>query len=161
MPQLFFKKIFLDAIRTGRKTTTLRRWAKCRIHPGDRVYVLRLGWLAIGMVEVIEFHALGDTDAKADGFASLAELKNAMDEIYPDHKRDGKRWYRIHFEWDAEAVIPAKGKRRRKIKKISKVKVIYRPEIKLIKPAEKSKLAGFMRIQLDKAVAASGLSPAL
>lgn len=158
MPQLFFKKVFWDAIRAGRKTTTLRRWAKCRIHPGGRVYTLGLGWLTIGNVEIIEFESLGEDDAKADGFDSLAELKKAIDKIYPDYQTDGKQWYRIYFTWDAKTVVPAKGQR---VGKPRRIKVVSASENTRIARPEKSTLAGLLRIQLDKAVAASRLSPHL
>jgi hypothetical protein len=161
MPQLFFKKIFLEAIRAGRKTTTLRRWAKCRIHPGDHVYSLALGWLKIGVVENIDFDSLGEADAKADGFESLAELKKAVEEIYPDHKSDGKRWYRLHFALASPLAMPAKGKRARKRGKPSVGKRILPPQCNRIDRAEKSQLAWFVRVELDKAVAASRLSATL
>jgi len=158
MPQLFFKKVFLEAIRAGRKTTTLRHWAKCRIHPGDRVYTLGLGWLKIDMVESVELAALAEADARADGFDSLADMIKAVEAIYPQHKTDGNPWYRIHFAVDEMTVIPAKGKRRGKHKQTARLRVATRVENRRIGHGEKSALAGFMRGALDKAVAAGRLS---
>jgi hypothetical protein len=106
MGQLLFKKCFWDAIRAGTKRTTLRRWASPRVKPGARAFAPGVGWLQIGAVDAVELAALGDADARADGFGSLAEMIDALAAIYPDHARDGKRWFRVAFEWEAGSLPP-------------------------------------------------------
>ena len=102
MGQLLFKKCFWDAIRAGTKRTTLRRWASPRVKPGERAFAPGVGWLRVGAVDAVELDALGESDARADGFASLAEMLAALAALYPDHAVDGKRWFRVQFAWEAE-----------------------------------------------------------
>ena len=45
--QLFFKKPLQEAIRAGRKRTTIRRWKTAGLRAGDRTYAPGLGWLRI------------------------------------------------------------------------------------------------------------------
>jgi hypothetical protein len=113
MGQLLFKKCFWDAIRAGTKRTTLRRWDRPRAKAGDRAFAPGVGWLRVTAVDVVELDDLADADAIADGFDSRSAMREALDEIYPDHATDGKRWYRVAFEWEGEATPkrPAKAKR--------------------------------------------------
>ena len=100
MSQLFFKKPYQDAIRAGRKTTTIRRWDRARVQPGKRAFSPGLGWLAIDAVDAVELEALDDRDAAADGFETAAEMRRLLRRIYPDAKRDGKHWFRVRFRVD-------------------------------------------------------------
>jgi hypothetical protein len=97
MGQLFFKKPLQDAIREGRKRTTIRRWDRPRLHAGQQAFAPGVGWLAIERVEPVDLATLADADAVADGFASLRELRQVLLELYPDHARDGKDWFRVCF----------------------------------------------------------------
>ena len=97
MGQLFFKKPLQVAIREGRKRTTIRRWHRPRLRAGQEAFAPGVGWLAIEAVEPVELSGLGDADARADGFASLRELRRVLLELYPDHARDGKHWFRVAF----------------------------------------------------------------
>jgi len=97
MGQFFFKKHFQDAIRSGRKQTTIRRWDRPMFRTGERVFSPGLGWLTIGTVEVVELEKLGDADAQADGFETVAALRQVLLTFYPNHAIDGKRWFRIGF----------------------------------------------------------------
>jgi hypothetical protein len=108
--QLFFKKPLQVAIREGRKRTTIRRWTDARLRPGDRSYAPGVGWLAIEAVEPIDLDRLADADARADGFDTLAALKQAILALYPDHAADGKRWFRVSFTLHTPA--PKRGGRR-------------------------------------------------
>ena len=109
MGQLFFKKPLQLAIREGRKCTTIRRWGADRpaVRAGQRVFSPGLGWLAVVAVEQIELAALGDDDARADGFESAAALTGVLLSLYPDHAQDGKQWFRVRFK--AEALRPVRG----------------------------------------------------
>jgi len=97
MGQLLFKKCFWDAIRDGTKRTTLRRWAAPRVKPGGRAYSPGVGWLAIERVDVVRLDQLTESDAKADGFETLAAMRAMLREIYPNVRRDGRQWFRIAF----------------------------------------------------------------
>src|SRR4051794_33167687 len=99
MGQLFFKKPLQDAIRDGRKRTTIRRWraGKPAVRAGQRVFSPGLGWLTIGRVEPVELEALADADARADGFDTAVDLREVLLTLYPQHAADGKRWFRVAF----------------------------------------------------------------
>ena len=97
MGQLLFKKCFWDAIRAGRKRTTIRRWTSPRLRAGQRAFAPGLGWLMIESVDVVELEHLSDADARADGFDTLRQMKRTLHELYPKQSRDGRRWFRIAF----------------------------------------------------------------
>jgi len=97
MPQLFFKRIFQQAIREGRKQTTIRRWDRPLLAAGEQAYSPGLGWLAIDSVEVVELESLNDDHARADGFATKVLLVQALRAFYPDFQRDQKQWFLIRF----------------------------------------------------------------
>ena len=108
MGQLFFKKPLQQAIRDGRKRTTIRRWRAERpgMRAGQRVYSPGLGWLTIEEVEPVDLEALADADARADGFDTAAGLRDVLLSLYPHHGADGKRWFRVSFQ--VEALTPAR-----------------------------------------------------
>jgi hypothetical protein len=97
LPQIFFKKQYFAAIREGTKRTTIRRWPKARISAGSDVYAPHIGWLKIEGVEQVTLKELGDADARADGFESRESMLRALHELYPDHRTDGKQWFRVLF----------------------------------------------------------------
>jgi len=115
MGQLFFKKPLQDAIRQGRKRTTIRRWqpGKPGMRTGQTVYSPGLGWLTIEGVELVELDALADVDARADGFDTAGDLREVLLALYPGHAADGKRWFRVSFQIEKLA-NPAAPKRGRK-----------------------------------------------
>jgi hypothetical protein len=102
MGQLFFKKPLQLAIREGRKRTTIRRWPPARpgLHAGQRVFSPGLGWLSIEAVEPVDLDALGEDDARADGFDTAAALRQLLLSLYPLHADDGKDWFRVWFRID-------------------------------------------------------------
>ena len=108
MGQLFFKKPLQQAIRDGRKRTTIRRWkaGKPGMRAGQRVYSPGLGWLTIDGVEPVELESLVDADARADGFDTAAGLRDVLLSLYPHHAADGKRWFRVSFQ--VAALAPAR-----------------------------------------------------
>jgi len=97
MGQLFFKKPFQEAIRAGRKSTTIRRWDKPALKAGERAFSPGLGWLTIEAVDRVELERLSKTDAAADGFGTAKEMRKLLMSLYPSHKTDGKRWFRVRF----------------------------------------------------------------
>jgi hypothetical protein len=98
MGQLFFKKHFQDAIRAGRKHTTIRRWDRPMVRVGERAFSPGLGWLNIEAVEVVELEKLCDSDAQADGFETMTALREVLLALYPNHASDGKQWFRVEFK---------------------------------------------------------------
>ena len=98
MGQLLFKKVFWDAIRAGRKRTTVRRWDRPRVSAGSRAYAPGLGWLSVERVdEIADLRRLSEADAVADGFETVKDMIEALVSLYPDHASDGKRWFRVAF----------------------------------------------------------------
>lgn len=101
---LLFKKCFYEAIRSGRKTTTLRYWKSPRVRPGSVHAVPHLGRLSIESVDPVDPESLSDADARDDGFDSAQALRDALSDMYPPEKRVGRTLYRVRF-----AFIPASG----------------------------------------------------
>lgn len=97
MSLLLFKKCYLEAIRTGLKQTTIRRWSRPRVRAGGRAYSPGLGWICIENVDEVELRKLDDGDARADGFGSAAQMRKELRRIYPKVKTDGKFWFRVRF----------------------------------------------------------------
>ncbi len=93
------KKQFFDAIRRGAKTTTLRYWRRPMVRPGSVHKVRGLGYLHVERAEPVEFAHLSDADAHADGFASLAELRDALHVMYPPEKRKDRRLFLVQFRY--------------------------------------------------------------
>ena len=95
---LLMKKQFFDAIRTGRKTTTLRYWRRALVAAGSVHNIRGLGRIRIDRVRPVALRELRAADAHADGFETLAALKRALKEMYPArNSSDGRRLYQIHF----------------------------------------------------------------
>jgi len=139
MPQLLFKREFFDAIRRGRKTTTLRRWKRCPIWPGGHATTPGLGVLKILDCRRVQLQSLREADARADGFACLADLRQTLKRFYPNQAHDGKHWYKVTFQLQREA--PARPPQRPK------------PTLR----GQKARLARRVRAELDKAVRSNGL----
>jgi hypothetical protein len=112
MSQIFFKRKFIDAIRRGDKTTTLRRWKSCRLKAGSRAYVPGFGWLSILSCGEIELKDLSQADALADGFKSLTALKKTLAQIYPNCASDGRRWFRVIFRVEELKTTPEQDARK-------------------------------------------------
>ena len=95
---LLFKKKFLEAIRSGSKTQTIRLWKHRRMKPGQRSYIPGIGYIRIGTVEQIELQDLTDEDAKLDGFDSACLLKSELDQLYSKQITEGHQVYRVVFQ---------------------------------------------------------------
>jgi len=155
MPNLLFKREFFDSIRRGRKTTTLRRWKSRHLSAGVRAYSPGLGWLRIISCEGARLEELTTADARADGFASLAQLHGVLARLYPDQKHDGKQWYRVVFEFerDGRAPISAEDAKDRDRPTPRRVVGFSRHPAN---QRQKTRLARRIRVELDKAVRRSG-----
>ncbi len=100
---LLMKQCYFDAIRSGRKTTTLRYWQRPRIKAGSRHRVPGLGVLHVRSVERTDPKRLREEDARADGFPDLRSLWRALRRLYPPSARRGRTLYLVRFQYLAEA----------------------------------------------------------
>ncbi len=95
---LLFKKKFLDAIRRGEKTQTIRLWKFRHMRSGQRSYIPGIGPIRITLVEPVDIDALTDADAIPDGFPSAAALQTELRTIYGEKIASGHKAFRINFE---------------------------------------------------------------
>jgi hypothetical protein len=79
---LLFKKKFLELIRSGTKTQTVRIWPKHRVKVGQKDFVPGLGAVRITGFEAIRPEELTDADARADGFETIEALLKELRETY-------------------------------------------------------------------------------
>lgn len=84
MPTIRFLKQFEEAVRSGQKTSTVRR-GKTRLRKGK--VELKFGDSSIEacITDVREstFGQLNDEDARRDGFGDVKQLHSALLQIYP------------------------------------------------------------------------------
>lgn len=99
---LLFKKKFLDAIRQGEKTQTIRLWKHRMMRAGQRSYTPGVGPLRIDAVEAVELDELTDADAVPDGFADVESLRHELRTIYGDKLAEGYQAFRVTFTVVAE-----------------------------------------------------------
>lgn len=89
---------YLERIRSGRKTTTIR--TSCRLSAGDGIgftnYRDYLRARCIG-VDLRLMHELSEDDARADGFEDLKALRVALKTHYPTLRASSRVWI-IRFE---------------------------------------------------------------
>ena len=102
---LLFKKKFLQAIRAGEKTQTIRLWKHRRMRAGQRSYIPGVGYIRVTAVEEVELDRLTDADARPDGFESADLLRAEIARLYPQQLAAGYRAYRIVFELAPEEKI--------------------------------------------------------
>lgn len=95
---LLFKKKFLDAIRSGQKTQTVRLWRWSRLRAGQRSYIPGIGYIRITAVDEVALADLTDEDARLDGFESADALRAEIQTLYADRLQGGYKAYRIRFE---------------------------------------------------------------
>ena len=94
---LLFKKKFLEAIRRGEKSQTVRLWVRPRMKSGQRSYIPGVGYIRIASVEPVEIEELTDADAVPDGFRTADALRAEISAIYSQYPDRGQKAYRIRF----------------------------------------------------------------
>ena len=94
---LLFKKRFLDAIRRGEKTQTIRLWKHRRMKAGQRSYIPGAGPIRVLAVDEVSLDQLTDADAWPDGFASAAQLREEIARLYPPQAAGAYRAFRVVF----------------------------------------------------------------
>src|SRR4051812_47855569 len=97
MLMLLFKKRFLEAIRAGQKTQTIRLWKYRRMKPGQASYIPGAGYIRVDSVDEVRLEDLSDDDARRDGFESADALRGVLSELYPQQLADGHKAFRIVF----------------------------------------------------------------
>jgi hypothetical protein len=95
---LLFKKKFLEAIRRGEKTQTIRLWKFRHMRSGQRSYIPGIGPIRITHVEPVKIDALTDADAFPDGFPSATALQSELRTLYGEKLARGHKAFRINFE---------------------------------------------------------------
>jgi len=95
---LLFKKKFLEAIRRGEKTQTIRLWKHRRMRAGQRSYIPGVGHIRVTAVDEVRLEELTDADALPDGFPTAAALRAELAALYGDRLAAGYRAYRVRFE---------------------------------------------------------------
>jgi hypothetical protein len=96
---IFFKRKFQDAIRGGTKTQTVRLWTRPLARAGQVRFAPGVGYLRIREVAEVPLSALTEADALADGFPSLAALREELYGLYGEAARDNRRCFRVVFEF--------------------------------------------------------------
>ena len=94
---LLFKKKFIEQIRSGEKTQTIRLWKYRRMKAGQRSYITGIGYIRIDSVEPVELDHLTDADAILDGFPSADALRAELDVLYPADTLAKLTPYKIRF----------------------------------------------------------------
>lgn len=95
---LLFKKKFLEAIRTGRKTQTVRVWKRRYVRAGQISYTPGVGRIRILAIEEVDLSELDEQDARRDGFDSVEQLVDEIRSLYAERLDDGYQVFRIRFE---------------------------------------------------------------
>jgi hypothetical protein len=96
---LLLKKCYFQAVRSGRKTTTLRFWPRALARAGSTHLVPGLGRVRILSAAPVDLADLRLLDARADGFSSLRALRAALERLYPPRRRGGRRLYLVRFQF--------------------------------------------------------------
>jgi hypothetical protein len=98
---LLMKKRFFDAIRSGRKTVTVRFWRHARLGGGQVHTIPGLGKVRIERVEPIGPEDLTEELAQSDGFECLCDMKRTLAELYGDRRNtpDGRRLFAVWFSF--------------------------------------------------------------
>lgn len=94
---LLFKKKFMDAIRRGTKTQTIRLWRWRRMREGQYSYIPGAGYIVIDEIAEVRLEDLTDDDAQPDGFASADDLRAEIAQLYPSAEAEGYRAFRVRF----------------------------------------------------------------
>ena len=95
---LLFKKKFLPAIRSGKKTQTIRLWKYRRMKAGQRSYIPGVGYIRITGVDRVNIEHLTDEDARPDGFETADALRAELAALYPKQLAEGHAAYRVVFQ---------------------------------------------------------------
>jgi len=82
-PLLLLKRHYLQQVRAGTKTATIRPWKTTTLKPGDRLVFSGGVRAIITRVVRCTIDTVSAADCQADGFASSRAFRRAMRDIYP------------------------------------------------------------------------------
>ncbi len=94
---LLFQRKFLNQIRSGEKTQTIRLWPFRRMRSGQRSYIPGVGYIRVTLVEEIRLDELTDSDAIPDGFPNADALREELNNIYGEKIAEGYLDFRVVF----------------------------------------------------------------
>lgn len=80
---IFVQRIYLQRIRAGTKTATVRPWKTCTLQPGDPLVFSGGVRATITRVTPRRLNTLTDAEIRADGFPSRAAFRAAVRRLYP------------------------------------------------------------------------------
>ena len=134
---LLFKKKFLDQIRRGEKTQTIRLWQHRRMKPGQRSYVPGVGYINIVSVEPVELARLTDADAQLDGFSSADLLREEIHTLYTAEARNNLTPFRVRFSvypsWEQQRIKKERQKQNRhQMRDVTQQKFVHQTLDKLL-----------------------------
>jgi hypothetical protein len=82
-PLLLLKRQYLQQVRAGTKTATIRPWKTTTLQPGDRLVFSGGVRAIITRVVRCTVATVSLADCQADGFTSARAFRRAMRAIYP------------------------------------------------------------------------------
>lgn len=94
---LLFKKKFLEDIRAGRKTQTIRVWKFRHMRAGQLTYTPGVGYIEITEVKPVTLEELTDADAVPDGFANAEDLRAEIRRLYSPEQLRERKVFRLRF----------------------------------------------------------------
>ena len=94
---LLFKKKFIEQIKSGEKTQTIRLWKYRRMKPGQRSFIAGVGYVHIDGVERVELAELTDADAIPDGFTTADALRAELCDLYGVDILARRKLYIVRF----------------------------------------------------------------
>jgi len=86
---------YLDLIRLGLKTASIRTWRTCRLRPGDPLTFNNYRTSSRGVCTSVTRKRVGDLDvrdAQRDGFDTVWELRCALRKHYPTLTASTRVW---------------------------------------------------------------------
>lgn len=89
---IFVKGHYLELIRQGLKTTTIRPWKVCRLKPGAVLSFNGRVRARLLSVSQVPLSAIDDQAARADGFTSRRAFLKAFRTHYPAIAEDAQVW---------------------------------------------------------------------
>jgi hypothetical protein len=90
---LLLQRHYLQQVRAGTKTATIRPWKTCKLKRGDPLVFSGRVYVTITRVVHCTFDTVSAADAQADGFPSAAACRRALHEHY------------AHLDHDAPCVV--------------------------------------------------------
>ena len=89
---IFLKQRYVDLVRAGTKTSTIRPWPQCRLIPGSPISFNGHLRVVCTTVERLSLADLSDADIRADGFETQVNFRAAFLSHYPTATDDTLVW---------------------------------------------------------------------